>query len=56
MLKNSFQHIPGIGGKTERQLWESGIINWKSFSQTAQTKLSPKKHESMADYIKISKI
>ena len=55
MLKNSFQHIPGIGEKTERQLWESGIIDWKSFSQTAHTKLSPKKHESMTDYIKASK-
>jgi uncharacterized protein len=55
MLKSSFQHIPGIGAKTERQLWESGITDWKSFSKIAQTKLSPKKHESMTDYIKESK-
>ncbi len=28
MLKNSFMHIPGIGEKTERQLWEQGILDW----------------------------
>lgn len=54
MLTNSFQHIPGIGAKTERKLWESGIIDWKSFVQTAQTRLSPEKYESMTDYIKAS--
>ena len=28
MLKNTFIHIPGIGEKTEKQLWEKGILDW----------------------------
>ncbi len=28
MLKNTFIHLPGIGEKTERHLWKSGIITW----------------------------
>ncbi len=56
MLKNSFQHIPGIGEKTERQLWDSGIIDWNCFSKTAQINLSPKRVETMTDCIERSKI
>ena len=28
MLRNTFCHIPGIGPKTERRLWEAGIVDW----------------------------
>ena len=28
MLTNTFRHIPGIGAKTERQLWSSGLLSW----------------------------
>ena len=28
MLTNTFRHIPGIGAKTERQLWASGVLSW----------------------------
>ncbi|MEW5908894.1 MAG: ribonuclease H-like domain-containing protein [Thermodesulfobacteriota bacterium] len=28
MLKNSFSHIPGIGIKTERRIWNQGIHTW----------------------------
>jgi uncharacterized protein YprB with RNaseH-like and TPR domain len=28
MLRNTFCHIPGIGVKSERDLWESGILSW----------------------------
>ena len=55
MLKNSFQHIPGIGEKTERQLWNSGIIDWTSFFKTSHINLSPKKIETMTDCIEGSK-
>lgn len=55
MLKNSFQHIPGIGEKTERQLWDSGIIDWNCFSKTGQINLSPKRIETITDYIERSK-
>jgi uncharacterized protein YprB with RNaseH-like and TPR domain len=29
MLRNTFCHIPGIGAKTERDLWEAGFISWQ---------------------------
>ncbi len=28
MLKNTFCHIPGIGAKTERRMWEEGVLTW----------------------------
>ena len=28
MLENTFSHIPGIGPKTERRLWDAGILSW----------------------------
>ena len=29
MLQNTFLHIPGIGRKTESELWKKGILNWE---------------------------
>lgn len=54
MLKNTFQHIPGIGAKTEIQLWDSGIMDWGCFSQSLQIKVPLKKVKMMADYIERS--
>jgi len=51
MLRNSFQHIPGIGEKAEKQLWNSGIIDWTCFSKTPGIKLSPSKIKTMTDHI-----
>lgn len=31
MLQQTFIHIPGIGPKTERDLWQVGINSWKDF-------------------------
>src|SRR5262249_27373987 len=28
MLTNTFCHIPGIGEKTERNLWSAGVTDW----------------------------
>lgn len=55
MLKNTFQHIPGIGAKTEIQLWNSGIMDWGCFAQPLQIKVPPKRIEMMADYIERSR-
>jgi uncharacterized protein YprB with RNaseH-like and TPR domain len=30
MLRHTFCHIPGIGGKTERQLWTAGLTTWEA--------------------------
>ena len=31
MLTHTFIHIPGIGLRTERQLWRQGILTWHDF-------------------------
>jgi len=31
MLKNSFSIFPGIGPRTERRLWASGVLTWDDF-------------------------
>jgi uncharacterized protein len=40
MLQHTFCHIPGIGIKTERKLWEAGITSWKRWPDTAKVRLS----------------
>ena len=32
MLEQTFIHIPGIGPKTERELWHMGIKSWDDFA------------------------
>ncbi len=54
MLTNSFQHIPGIGAKTERQLWEAGFPDWDSFSRSGPANLSPKWLETIKAHIAAS--
>lgn len=36
MLKNTFQHIHGIGEKTEKKLWRAGLTDWETFLETPQ--------------------
>lgn len=31
MLINTFQHIAGIGPKTEEKIWQAGLLNWYRF-------------------------
>jgi len=31
MIKNTFIHIPGIGKKSEKNLWQKGILTWDDF-------------------------
>jgi uncharacterized protein YprB with RNaseH-like and TPR domain len=33
MLHHTFCHIPGIGPKTERRLWEAGVLSWSDVEQ-----------------------
>src|SRR5690606_38349288 len=30
MLRHTFCHLPGIGEKTERRLWASGLTTWQA--------------------------
>ena len=34
MLTRTFMHIPGVGPKTERMLWEQGCADWDCFLAT----------------------
>lgn len=40
MLQHTFCHIPGIGIKTERQLWEAGITSWEHWQFPSPVRLS----------------
>lgn len=40
MLQHTFCHIPGIGMKTERRLWEAGITSWDSWQSPSPVRLS----------------
>jgi uncharacterized protein YprB with RNaseH-like and TPR domain len=31
MLQNTFVHIPGVGYRTELNLWQSGILSWEDY-------------------------
>ncbi len=31
MLKNTYIHIPGIGGTTEKKIWKCGIKGWEDY-------------------------
>ncbi len=39
MLRNTFCHIPGIGLKTEKKLWEAGINSWKDWRTPCPVRL-----------------
>ena len=32
MLRRTFQHVPGIGEKTEQALWRAGVRDWDDFA------------------------
>lgn len=40
MLQHTFCHIPGIGTKTERQLWAAGITSWDLWQHQPPIRLS----------------
>ncbi|GAB6192957.1 ribonuclease H-like domain-containing protein [Desulfocastanea catecholica] len=39
MLQHTFCHIPGIGMKTERKLWEAGITQWAHWQTPSPIRL-----------------
>lgn len=40
MLQHTFCHIPGIGTKTERKLWEAGISTWDDWQEPVPVRVS----------------
>jgi len=45
MLKNTFIHVPGIGAKTEKRLWNSGVLDWDKFKDPFPIELSRSKRD-----------
>ncbi len=39
MLPHTFCHIPGIGYKTEKKLWDAGVTSWDRWQETPPVKL-----------------
>jgi uncharacterized protein len=46
MLKSTFCHVPGIGLRTEQQLWELGVHSWNDFDAFERTRLPVGKNRS----------
>jgi len=43
MLRNTFCHIPGVGVKTEQNLWSSGIHTWEDYLRVLEGSSSSKR-------------
>jgi uncharacterized protein len=39
MITHTFCHIPGIGTRTEQQLWDLGVLTWSDFDASTSVKL-----------------
>ncbi|MGE0679944.1 MAG: ribonuclease H-like domain-containing protein [Candidatus Binatia bacterium] len=48
MLKHTFQHIHGIGEKTEKRIWREGITSWETFLDEHQRTTLPQWQRDMA--------
>ncbi len=53
MLQNTFAHMPGIGLKTERSLWDAGICSWDVFcdSNGCVLPFGKRKSEALRSYL-----
>jgi len=50
MLKNTFQHIPGIGSKTEKKIWAAVITDWNLVAEYPNNRLPRKTMAALQDY------
>ena len=55
MLKNTFQHIPGIGKKTEERIWSAGVEDWDCLDKPQRINLPREKVETLAAYCRESR-
>jgi len=51
MLYNTFIHIPGIGKKTEQQIWDAGILSWNDWKEPFPKKLSAAKQQLISHHL-----
>jgi uncharacterized protein len=48
MLRNTFVHLPGIGPRREKALWDRGILDWHHFLAAADGDLLPGRNRQSA--------
>jgi hypothetical protein len=56
VLQHTFLHLPGIGLKTERSFWQSGIHSWEFFRDQQRRALAPlgrRKYEALRERLEI---
>lgn len=51
MLLNTFVHVPGIGEKMERALWQAGILSWDMLTEPYPDFLSGQKVRLIRQYV-----
>ncbi|MBW2061720.1 MAG: ribonuclease H-like domain-containing protein [Deltaproteobacteria bacterium] len=56
MLNHTFSHIPGIGLKTERQIWSDGLSSWDTFSRVEHIPFSPGRIKHIKNYLAQSQL
>ena len=54
MLEQTFVHIQKIGLKTEKKLWDRGVLTWHHFLDHHQTIFSPARDESIREELESS--
>jgi hypothetical protein len=54
MPRNSFLHVPGIGSKTEQNIWSGGILSWNDLLKGGSGRIYPKKRDIIARCIEES--
>ncbi|MCY2990779.1 MAG: ribonuclease H-like domain-containing protein [Planctomycetota bacterium] len=48
MLRNTFVHLPGIGPRREKSLWDRGILDWHQFLAAADGGILPGHNQQAA--------
>jgi uncharacterized protein YprB with RNaseH-like and TPR domain len=56
MLQNTFQHLPGVGKKTENRLWMQDFHNWENLLHSPSSKPVLKKIAVIRNHLEESKI
>lgn len=51
MLYNTFLHIPGIGLKTEQQIWNAGVLFWDDWQKSAPFAISESKKQLISYHL-----
>jgi len=54
MLRNTFLHIPGVGLRTEQDIWSGGILSWDDLLREPSAHFSPKKRDLISQCLEDS--